>query len=398
MTDNNELANRRVEHLLKLLDIPDSYYKLAEQRYHSIADWLCRPESAVAQHAPAISPQGSFLLGLVNRPVYRKDEYDLDIVAEMQRLTKTQQSQEALKQAIGDELALYAQKHSFDQDPTEKNRCWRLHYAGEPKFHMDLLPAVPEDDMYKAFLQAQGVPPEWAESAIAITDIRHPQYKQIAPDWLCSNPLGYAKWFKGRMRPQALPGLELLVKSGEYSTVDEIPTWRWKTPLQQAIQLMKRHRDVMFKDKPKLRPISMIITTLAAHAYNGETTVYEALAGIAQRMPDYIRRDAPRIPNPTNPKEDFADAWSDSRLISSFWGWYEQLKADVAALGRPLSFEEIQTFGIQKMQTPIEADAAMALSNKAVVVPFIAAAPKDSLPNTPVVKIQSPPPKPWSRT
>jgi hypothetical protein len=35
-----------------------------------------------------------------------------------------------------------------------------------------------------------------------------------------------------------------------------------KTPLQQAVQILKRHRDMMFADDPEHKPISVIITTL----------------------------------------------------------------------------------------------------------------------------------------
>jgi hypothetical protein len=37
------------------------------------------------------------------------------------------------------------------------------------------------------------------------------------------------------------------------------------------------HRDRMFENDPDGKPISVIITTLAARAYGGETDVYSAL-------------------------------------------------------------------------------------------------------------------------
>jgi hypothetical protein len=43
----------------------------------------------------------------------------------------------------------------------------------------------------------------------------------------------------------------------------------------------------MFVKNPGAGPISMIITTLAAHAYGGEADLYPAVAGILARMPDY---------------------------------------------------------------------------------------------------------------
>jgi hypothetical protein len=51
---------------------------------------------------------------------------------------------------------------------------------------------------------------------------------------------------------------------------EDVPTYELKTPLQRAIQLLKRHRDVMFVDNLDVAPISMILTNLAGHAYGGE--------------------------------------------------------------------------------------------------------------------------------
>ncbi len=395
MKEDKKLANRRVEHFLGLVDIPDSYYQAAIDRYHAFGDWLHRPESTVARYEPAVSPQGSFRLGTVNKPVLKRDVYDLDLVVEMQLLAKGSQSQQDLKRSLGEEVAAYAKARSFNKPPTEKNRCWRLEYADEPKFHMDILPAVPDERAFKEYLQSLGVPQDFAETAIAITDKRHAGYALVGADWPRSNPRGFAKWFEQRMRPHAIPQLELLVKSGAYRSIDDIPLWQWKTPLQRAIQFMKRHRDVMFKDRPEFIPISIIITTLAAHAYRGEGTVYEALSGIVERMPSYLLPNSPRVPNPTNPNEDFADAWSrESRYQINFWGWHSQLKADVAALAHPLTFERIQEFGIQKMQATVDFASAEALANQDATIPFTSTPRISPVIGSPAI-IQSAP-KPWS--
>jgi len=53
------------------------------------------------------------------------------------------------------------------------------------------------------------------------------------------------------------------------ATIDELPTYRWKTPLQQVVKILKRHRDVMFLDAPDKKPMSIIITTLAGRSIPG---------------------------------------------------------------------------------------------------------------------------------
>jgi hypothetical protein len=96
---------------------------------------------------------------------------------------------------------------------------------------------------------------------------------------------------------------------------------------------MKRHRDVMFQENPELAPISMIITNLATHSYAGEPDVFAAVTGIVDRMPSFIRASRPRIPNPADPAEDYADKWSNNPpLEQNFWAWHMQAKADLARL------------------------------------------------------------------
>ena len=57
------------------------------------------------------------------------------------------------------------------------------------------------------------------------------------------------------------------------------------------------------------KPISIIITTLAAQAYRGETDLQETTLGLLDRMLGLINHETLRVPNPVNPEEDFADKW-----------------------------------------------------------------------------------------
>src|SRR5581483_5242004 len=83
---------------------------------------------------------------------------------------------------------------------------------------------------------------------------------------------------------------------------------------------------------PEARPISIIITTVAAQAYQGETDIGSALDGILTRIT--INNSKPRVPNPVNPVEDFADKWGTPegaglQLEKNFFVWLEKVKADL---------------------------------------------------------------------
>ncbi len=326
------VESQLLEKVADTLDIPKSYYVKAVKRHKSLGEWLCRPESKIASLHPHVSPQGSFRYGTVNQPLKPGDVYDLDNVTTLM-IGKTAMTQQQLKTLYGEEVKAYAKAHGMLAPVEEKNRCWRLLYSDDVAFHLDTLPCVPEEMAVIEAIAGRGVSPEFARRAVAITDLRHPYFKQITSSWPSSNPRGFARWFEGRARQAAAIRMRWLVEARLYASVDDVPPYEWKTPLQRSIQILKRHRDVMFIDCPELAPISMIITNLAAQAYQGETDLWVALRNIVERMPLFVRPTHPRVPNPTDLAEDYADRWaSNPALEEKFWTWLRQVKADLDRL------------------------------------------------------------------
>jgi hypothetical protein len=326
------LVTKLVDTIVDHLDIPKSYYEKAAERHRSLGKWLCRTESKVAAFKPNVSSQGSFRYGTVIRPVHANAKYDLDNVTTLE-MAKIAMTQKQLKELYGAEIKEYAEANCIFFPVEETNRCWRLNYSDEVPFHLDTLPCIGEEqDVIRAII-AHGVPPQLATLAVAITDKRHPNYEQITRALLSSNPRGFAAWFEDRTRPWALPRLRQLVERRLYKSVEDVPAYEWNTPLQRSIQFLKRHRDVMFRNNSGAGPISMIITNLAAHAYAGESDLYLALTNIVEGMPKYVNRVRPRVPNPADPAEDYADKWTQNpTLENNFWAWHTQVKVDIAKL------------------------------------------------------------------
>jgi hypothetical protein len=384
----NPAVNTLLQTIVKSIEIPRSYYEKAVARHRSLGEWLCRPESMVGAFAPVVVPQGSFRYGTVVRPLLATHKYDLDNVTTLQ-IAKTQMSQKELKNLYGAEIKAYAIAHKMTDPVEERNRCWRLFYADEFSFHVDALPCVPEDRQVMEAIVKTGVPASLATLAVAITDRRHPQYGQISQALFSSNPRGFAAWFEECARSWALPRLRDLVKSNLYASVEDVPAHEFKTPLQQAIQILKRHRDVMFRNTPAMAPISMIITNLAAHAYSGESDLYAALVNIVNKIPQFVRSERPRIPNPANPAEDYADKWSlDPKLERSFWQWHTQVRADLKRLTAFLTGETLpedieRTFGVVLG----EQDLRPFVVERARRAPAIV--------RTPAVVIPASTPRPW---
>ena len=338
-----------LEEIADALDIPPSKFEEAKSRYEAVGDWLDREESSLAAYDPAISPQGSFLLGTVTRPLTDTEEYDVDLVC-LLKASKTDFTQKSLKEAVGHEVALYTQAQNMKKPPEEGRRCWTLHYADGAQFHMDILPALPDASRYQLVLKEHGYGalannPALTGQAIAITDQTLPQYAQVTDDWPQSNPMGCAAWFRMRMTVQLTARKKAFAERQRITaSVDDIPDYKVKTPLQRAIQLLKRHRDCMFADDGEHKPISIIITTLAAHAYNEEPTISEALQSILTGMADYIeyRGDEAWVANPVNPAENFADKWAEEPAKrQNFEQWLAQARQDFALYLRASRFDAV---------------------------------------------------------
>ncbi|GAB3306365.1 nucleotidyltransferase domain-containing protein [Haliea atlantica] len=337
-------SNAVLEKILDQVDLPESAYETAERRYEDLGSWLHRPESACSGFDPQVTPQGSFRLGTAIRPE-DDEEYDLDMGCILrQGLNKTNITQKDLKELLGGDLEAYRNARNIKEELDEKDRCWRLVYADDMNFHLDVVPSIPESDFARSRLRKrmveasqldEGIAQSVSALALSITDRTDENYAVVSDRWRISNPEGYAKWFESRMRlaQQYLAEREMVVKA----SIDDLPYYRWKTPLQHCIQLLKRHRDTMFKDKDDNKPISVIITTLAARAYNGESDLAEALANILGRMDRFINASVARVPNPVNPDEDFADKWYSSEhahleLEENFHLWLTQARAHFRAL------------------------------------------------------------------
>jgi len=330
-------------YIAESLDISETYFTNAEKRYQAIGKWLEKEASAVVHSEPEIYPQGSFRLGTIIKPITDQEEYDIDLVCQL-NLSKAVISQEKLKKLVGHEIIAYANANNMKSQPEEGRRCWTLKYASEALFHMDILPAIPDDDSFKLILHQLNVPRGLSDHAISITDNTSPNYKRIDNDWPRSNPIGYADWFKERMRKQYDYQRNIMARAIEART-DDVPEYKVKTPLQRTVQILKRHRDIMFADDQDDKPISIIITTLAAQAYDNEASLCEALMNIIGKMAYYIqnKNGVYWVSNPVNPLENFADKWQEyPNREKKFRKWLSQAQID---FGTALRSGNIQSLG-----------------------------------------------------
>ena len=318
-------------------------------------------------------------------------------------------TQRKLKNLVGDRLKHPQSRYKDMIDPKEGGRrCWTIHYAERTKFHLDVLPAIPDD--YRWLLDL-GVPQEWAESAICITDSKT---WYVAPEWPRSNPKGYAAWFKSRMLTRLdeakyahAKALRKDLNETKYAyemeiraEVEKIEDFDVRTPLQQLIQILKRHRDLRYNDDDD-KPISIIITTLAAQAYGNEANIGEAIRNVVPRMRGSIERrnGVFWVPNPVNPKENFADKWGERpRKAELFFEWLNALEREYLYLLTDAGFEKVggylvEAFGQRDGETAMAKFAARKSQRPATTV--VLTPRKSQQPTKPRIEPPSRPSRPW---
>lgn len=326
LSSKSEL-NKILKGMSEILDISTTQYEDAVKKYKAVADYLGNDEK-INELEPEMYPQGSFALGTIIKPLTDKEEYDIDLVCELKKGDTNTLTQSNLKELIGDRLKFGRYKDKL-KSQNGGRRCWTIEYAEDTQLHLDILPAVP-DTGSRLILENLGN--SFGDSAISITDKEKKNYYQITDDWVKSNPRGYKKWFKDQMLVQLNEGKKFFAKAINAS-VEDVPDYKVKTPLQRAVQLLKRHRDFTCEDNDD-KPISIIITTLSAKAYGNEDNLYDALISILTKMTDHIDykfengKKVAVIENPVDSRENFADKWEEYPIREKvFLRWVESARS-----------------------------------------------------------------------
>ena len=190
--------------------------------------------------------------------------------------------------------------------------------------------------------------------------------------------------------------------------VHEIEDFEVRTPLQRVIQLLKRHRDLRYNGDGD-KPVSIVITALAAGAYDNEADLVDAILSIVPGMRHAIEcRDGVFwVPNPVNPQENFADKWAENpRKQRIFFEWLDAVEREHAYLLSDRGFEKVGEY-LTESYGHRDAVAAMAKYAErradgnagAAQVPVVLVPPRRIRPDDasrPEV-IVSHPSKPWCR-
>lgn len=316
-----------LERVCESLELSASQFALAKQRYEGVGTYLANSGNAALRNL-AIFLQGSTALGTTVKPI-GINEHDVDLVAHVSDLD-AQMSPAALKRMIGDCLRANG---NYAPLLEEKLRCWRLNYANE--FHMDITPSIPNPECR---LGGELVPDKTLKA------------------WKASNPKGYKRLFSERAK--LMPRFRLqkhFAADSARASVEPYPeAGGFKGILRRAVQIGKRHRDMMFEDDPDVAPLSVIITTLASRSYewcvakNVYDNELEVLVDVAKHMPDTIQmsrvanRDQWFIWNETTAGENFAEKWNHHpERAEAFFAWHTRFCSDLDKLAAVQGLDQL---------------------------------------------------------
>lgn len=296
--DKKAFLDDMLKRITEALQLSHSKRRLVEERYNAVSGFI---ESQPGLFLNAnIYAQGSYRLRTTVKP-RKGEEFDLDFVVQIDEdwndlhFARVYDEFKQLLESDGRWSALVV----------EKNRCIRLNYADE--FHMDIIPTCTE---YVSGDKNRIMVPDRAER-----------------NWTISNPEGYAQWFEAKFIAQTDIYLHDFYPDMAVRAAQELPKDdpnHLKQPLQHAVQLVKRFRDVYFEDNPEKAPSSIVLTTLVGRFYEGENSIIETIqkvVGRFQTKAEYEKQFLRQfhVTNPVLPDEIFTKEWDkDPKLFEAF--------------------------------------------------------------------------------
>jgi hypothetical protein len=230
--------------------------KSAQESYEAVAKWLRAAESpSLLCHADVMMiPHGSLGTDTPTKP-FRYDEFDLDLIVRMILNGGRPPTAAQLYNALFDRVR---ENDTYKAMATPLERCVRLGYARQ--FHMDLMPGVPvspgDEKDHRLYV------PEKAISGELL-------YRIV-------DPIGLMNWFNVRCLLERVENRDFAERRGSFDVMPIHSDGVNKPPLKMAQQLVKRMRDVYFKQDDDAKKIlkSVLILTIAGISYAGERNLY----------------------------------------------------------------------------------------------------------------------------
>ncbi|MCP4988344.1 MAG: nucleotidyltransferase [Colwellia sp.] len=321
--EQKNFSFRIFKDIVQSLDLTATQLKKIEEAYRGVGTYLANSDNPLLKDAE-IYPQGSIRLRTAVKPL-KSDEFDIDLILYLPNANGA--SKDQIMNAVRGHLMDNA---TYKPMLSELPRGFRINYAGE--YHLDITPGKD----YLEFIRPGQ--PLW------VPDKRE-QFKE-------TNSKGLAEWFdiNGSKLPKFMQTQQLFDAKANRS-LEDIPDQDDKSLLSIFVQVLKRHRDEWAnRDGNSLgeyKPISVLITTLATHAYDDVISSnqnydneYDVLLDVIERMPHFIENSngSYYVRNPSMREENYAEKWNRTKdnegamLQNAFGEWHYKVQSTVESL------------------------------------------------------------------
>lgn len=301
------LADELLVDIAVRIQLPPALHALALDRFGTIAEWMERPGSPLEGRIDQIHTQGSMRIGAAIRCRDDEDLFDLDMVAELIAPASIE-PKTALDLVEG---ALAGAKGSRYWGKTERQtRCVTVEYA---EMHIDVTPmvrlAATPDRVGHIFHAKQGAPAH--------------EHRRIQ-----ANPFGFGVWYSARTPADDWFGALLLERSFAHGRVVAKGADVAPPPAQQAIyrkaratvalQLIKRHVQILYDRRPALRrPPSVALSCSAGWNAGGARTLLDEVIHQARALRETLAQAnalamRAEIRNPAWTLDLFTDRWPEN--------------------------------------------------------------------------------------
>lgn len=304
--------------ICQALELTAAQLEAARTSYEAIAEWLSESDDPLLKWID-IYAHGSTGLGTTVKPIGRED-FDVDLICKVLRFTADRPPAE-LKCIVGDRLKESARYAAMLE---EKKRCWRLNYARE--YHLDISPTI--------------INVNCDNGGELVPDKKLREFKP-------TNPKGYKALFERRAALIPTLRMQKALAAEDRAAVEPFPVHSTaKGILRRTVQILKRHRDVLFLEVAgDIAPISIIITTLAAQSYEYcvKSFVFDSeldvLIATVRLMPHFIDNPVVNgrriyvVANETTVGENFAERWNtEPARAAAFYEWHAKALAEFEVL------------------------------------------------------------------
>ena len=281
-------------------------YDKAVSRYQAINAWIERAGSPLKDLVELFYAQGSMAIGATTASRLRTDEFDIDVVAQLD-----------LPVGVPPRVPLDLLYESIRGEPgsryyrmtKRRTRCVTVDYSDD--MHLDVTPV----------LRMAGSPER--QSWI----FHHRPEAPWEPSFhLIANPYGFAEWFKANTPPDDAFANVFEARAAAYRPVvakaDSEPVPQQEPPFRKSkavivLQLLKRWRNVQYDSRQGRRPPSIMVAKLVADAANHTGRLSEELLLQAQHMRRVFREahnqgERVHIVNPVCTEDVLTDRWPES--------------------------------------------------------------------------------------